>query len=269
MKLFEMRELRAAQEYAMDGGQALHCHTMNAGHPLFRKYPVVGHLFDQDKRRLVHLAQRLGVKVIKVEHEGSLKQHIDLCGKPFDRAIEIIERMKVSVTYVEADEIAESFVEQLLPLCERVEISGELRRLQEEIHSIDILVQPEEDHTRINALLEAMRADGMIEFEKLGPLSKKFYLPKSGIWVQIYAVSHPATWGVRSVTLTGPDDFTHWMVSRRVTGGALPDHLYVSHGAVVDGRTGYKLKTPEETDYFDLAGLPWIRPQNRVARWSR
>lgn len=258
MKRFDMHELREAQEYALDGGQALHCHAMNAGH-----------LYDQDKRRLAHFAQRLGVRVVTIRREDSLKQHLDLCGKPFRRACEMIERRQTGLGYAEADQIAEAWSEHLLPLCERVEISGDLRRLQEHISSIDFLVLPEDDPARIDALLEAMRADGVIEFEKLGPHSKKFYIPQPGIWAQVYVVTHPATWGVRSITLTGPDDFAHWMVSRRVTGGALPDHLYVSYGVLMDGRTGYVLETPEETDYFDLCGLPWIRPQNRVARWTR
>jgi len=44
------------------------------------------HLFDQDKERLIATAKWLGVRVIKVEREGKSLQHIDLCGKPLQRA---------------------------------------------------------------------------------------------------------------------------------------------------------------------------------------
>jgi hypothetical protein len=89
MKLFEMMDLKEAIEYSMKGGQALHKHTFNSGHSLFAKYPEIAHLLDQDKTRLVATAHSLGVRVIKVDHEGQRGQHIDLCGKPFERACKI------------------------------------------------------------------------------------------------------------------------------------------------------------------------------------
>jgi hypothetical protein len=93
MKKFEMRQLKDAIEYAAQGGQALHIHTLNNGHFLFKRYPVIGHLFDQDRNRLVYLVGRLGVNVIKIEREGTPKQHIDLCGKPFDLAVALCDAM--------------------------------------------------------------------------------------------------------------------------------------------------------------------------------
>ena len=86
MKLFEMKQIREAITHSKYGGQALHVHTLNVGHRLFRRYPVIGHLFDMDKKRLQRTAVKLGVRVIKIEYEGTEKQHIDLCGKPFERA---------------------------------------------------------------------------------------------------------------------------------------------------------------------------------------
>ena len=84
---FEMKEIREAIAYSNRFGQALHIHTINAGHKLFKRYPVIGHLFDLDKDRLIRTATKLGVRVIKIEYEGTARQHIDLCGKPFDRAV--------------------------------------------------------------------------------------------------------------------------------------------------------------------------------------
>jgi hypothetical protein len=95
MKLFKMRELKEAIEYASQGGQALHVHTLNSGHWLFKRYLVIGHLFDQDRKRLVYLVGKLGVNVIKIEREGTPKQHIDLCGRPFEIAKEIARQMEL------------------------------------------------------------------------------------------------------------------------------------------------------------------------------
>jgi hypothetical protein len=40
----------------------------------------------KDKTRLIATAKRFGVRVIKVERDGQPGQHIDLCGKPLERA---------------------------------------------------------------------------------------------------------------------------------------------------------------------------------------
>lgn len=88
IKRFEERELREAIAFAKEGGQALHVHSLNQnGHRLFRRYPKIAHLFDQDRVRLVATARELGVRVIVVDHPGTDKQHIDLCGKPFNLAL--------------------------------------------------------------------------------------------------------------------------------------------------------------------------------------
>src|SRR3990172_9962110 len=86
MKRFEMKQIFEAKAYSKQGGQALHIHNMNIGHPMFKRYPVIAHLFDADKTRLIATAKRLGVRVIKIGREGEDGQHIDLCGKPFERA---------------------------------------------------------------------------------------------------------------------------------------------------------------------------------------
>lgn len=86
MKTFQMHEIFDAYEHARGGGQALHLHTINQGHPLFRRYPEIAHLFDQNLDRLILTAKRLGGRVVKVEHQRTHRQHVDLCGKPLERA---------------------------------------------------------------------------------------------------------------------------------------------------------------------------------------
>lgn len=94
MKIFQQREIREAYAHAAAGGQALHVFSgafayMQARTPnCFKGRRQIAHLFDQDHARLIATAQRLGVRVILVEHPGTYRQHIDLCGRPLDRAIE-------------------------------------------------------------------------------------------------------------------------------------------------------------------------------------
>lgn len=91
MKVFGCRQVREAIVYAADGGQALHVHTLHravAGAPAcFRRSRQAAHLFDRDADRLRRTVRRLGVRVILVEREGTDRQHVDLCGRPLERAL--------------------------------------------------------------------------------------------------------------------------------------------------------------------------------------
>jgi hypothetical protein len=93
MKTFQQREIREAVLFAVSGEQALH--LMDGGFAYlrsdtpncFKGRDQLAHLFDQDRERLISTVKRLGVRVIRVEREGTPKQHIDLCGAPLRRAI--------------------------------------------------------------------------------------------------------------------------------------------------------------------------------------
>jgi hypothetical protein len=102
MKVFQMRELKEAVEYAKQGGQALHVWNPSVLGPpeeIFPHAPKVflrnksqwAHLFDQDLGRLKKICRKLGVNKMKPERVGTDKQHIDLCGKPLERAIKMAE----------------------------------------------------------------------------------------------------------------------------------------------------------------------------------
>jgi DNA polymerase/3'-5' exonuclease PolX len=109
-----------------------------------------------------------------------------------------------------------------------------------------------------------------------GDKYKKIWLKKENIQIDLFLVTPPAEWGVQSVIRTGPSDFSHWMVTRKSRGGALPDNYIVADGAVGirtrsdkgDGRQGI-ISTPEEIDFFSLCGMDWIEPSQRVARWTK
>lgn len=95
MKTFQQMELLSAYDHAAAGGQALHLMAERFAHirpdtpACFKGRGQIAHLFDQNRERLVATAKRLGVRVIRVEREGTRRQHIDLCGKPLARALEL------------------------------------------------------------------------------------------------------------------------------------------------------------------------------------
>lgn len=97
LKHFPALDLDEALAHAAGGGQSLHTHTF-IGNPAtaprcfvraVRRGEKIAHLFDQDIDRLRKTARQCGVKIIVVEHAGTDRQHIDLCGKPLVRAMEL------------------------------------------------------------------------------------------------------------------------------------------------------------------------------------
>lgn len=94
MKVFKQMEVTEAKAHAMAGGQALHLHRIIVDEKkaprcfvnAVKRGEDIAHLFDQDYLRLMKTARSLGVKVILVEHKGTPRQHIDLCGKPLEKA---------------------------------------------------------------------------------------------------------------------------------------------------------------------------------------
>lgn len=98
MRHFAERQISEAYEYAATGGQALHTHRIlnrNLAPKCFvdavDRGEDIAHLFDMDAVRLRQTARKLGVKVVRIDREGTPKQHIDLCGAPLRKALELCD----------------------------------------------------------------------------------------------------------------------------------------------------------------------------------
>ena len=89
MKRFQTTKLMEALEYAAGGGQALHTCIVppNDGPSCFRPGSRVAHLIDHDERRLLKTARRLGVRKVWIHRRGEPGQHVDLCGRPYVKAL--------------------------------------------------------------------------------------------------------------------------------------------------------------------------------------
>ena len=91
LKFFPARAVREAYAYSLAGGVALHDNPLAQHWPgapaCFKRSPRAGHLMDQDKERLIANARRFGVRKIVVSAKGTKGQHVDLCGKPYERAL--------------------------------------------------------------------------------------------------------------------------------------------------------------------------------------
>lgn len=193
-----------------------------------------------------------------------------------------------------AVKVAEAFASHIGPTCERIEIAGSIRRGKEDVKDIEILAVPDQTpvaraplefgkpipkqyRTALDKLLDEMFAEGAIQRQKDGERYKKIFLKYAGINVDLFLVLPPAMWGVQMVIRTGPADFSHWCVTRKRNGGALPNGYRVQDGAVWKGEheTFATLEDQEcigfekELEFFEFLGLDWLEPGERVARWTR
>lgn len=215
----------------------------------------------------------------------------------------------------EALRAAESMMDLLRPACEGFEPGGSLgsisiagslrRRVDKNFDEIDLIMIPDLSppplpraefgkpipkiyKTKIDKLLAELVDRGDLIQKTAGDRAKRFFWEVKKIKLDLYLVRPPATWGVQYAIRTGPEDFGHWLVTRRsgsahssihgrVRGGALRDGYRVQGGAVWEGEEKIPdkellEKTPigfeTEEDFFSFLGLNWIEPEDRVARWG-
>lgn len=201
--------------------------------------------------------------------------------------------------------VAEALVEHLRPACERIEIAGSIRRGKAEVKDIELVCVPDLTRvprraplefgkpvppsykTELDRLIGEMAAAGDVSVDLKGDRMKKLYLRYAGIHVDVFINLPPSQWGVQLAIRTGPADFSHWLVTQRKYGGALPDRYFVKHQVVWDADKIRKSGMPEdpnkavmlyvdegshvpmaeEAEFLGFCGLGWIEPREREARW--
>jgi DNA polymerase/3'-5' exonuclease PolX len=172
----------------------------------------------------------------------------------------------------EARAIAEDIVKDLRRCCSAIMITGSIRREAKKVHDIDLLVLacPSQERdlfgqpiTSTNALDDAMPAlQAKWHAHKIaaGPQEKLLLLPK-GLKLEI-RVSTPASWAVELVIRTGPEDFTHKCVTKRMYAGYLPSNCQIKNGWLVY-RGATIIPMASEMDFLNFLELGWIEPRDR------
>jgi len=186
------------------------------------------------------------------------------------RMLERIPVMKTKMEYVEALELAYRLRADLARFCERVVIAGSLRRRCAQIGDIELVAIPKMEVatdlfgrvTERRALLDEYLAR-RYEVVKGGEKYKQIRLPGSEMVCDLFLQPDPATWGVNLAIRTGSADFARWLVTDRLHGGGKPNHLAIRDARVWDGSVA--LETPEEEDFFEVLGVRWIEPEERVS----
>jgi DNA polymerase/3'-5' exonuclease PolX len=179
----------------------------------------------------------------------------------------------------EAIVIAEKMIDWLQPVCDRIEVAGSVRRKKEDVKDIELVAKPKlvkvqdmfGDLLNIISSLDQTCWDSKGKLLKNGSRYKQICLFE-GINLDLFIVMPPSQWGVQFLLRTGPADFSHWMVTQRVKGGALPNDCYVRGGRVIRGVRGSTLgavmiEMEEEEEMFEFCGLGYMEPWDREAKW--
>lgn len=184
--------------------------------------------------------------------------------------------------YEQAYKLARDLADDLAPACERIEIAGGLRRRKPDVHDLELVAIPKSFPLVRNLLgevtedyfpLDDYLAD-LVELGKLAPGDKngrrfkQFKVLPSGIYLDLFIVLPPAQWGVIKAIRTGPAHYSHWLVTRKDRGGALPNHLRVKDGAIRPLYDDLVIETPTEESFFEALGIPMPDPVDRVPAWS-
>lgn len=177
--------------------------------------------------------------------------------------------------HAKAYAIAQSLMDTLAPACERIEIAGSLRRMKTTVKDIELVAipavisqpdlfgNPIQTTNRLIELLEKLEKSGRLRFDKGQFKYRQYFVIHEGIALDLFMVTPPADWGVIFTQRTGPREFSRLMVSQRRIGGFLPSHAVIKDGGVWEG--DIKKPMPEEINFFDYCGLPYIDPPDREA----
>ena len=185
------------------------------------------------------------------------------------------------IPLAQAERLAAELMELLRPACDRIELAGSIRRRKADVGDIEILAAPRTVQTvdmwgipipglHSNALEDlcgCLLARGVLvarETNGRGAWGERYKRVAFGdAKVDLFAVLHPAQWGVLLLIRTGPADFSRRFVTPRRQGGMMPEWAVVKDGAIWQRGTGEMIETPEEEDVFRVLGLDWIPPESR------
>jgi DNA polymerase (family 10) len=177
----------------------------------------------------------------------------------------------------EARKIADEIVAAIRPFCDRAEVAGSIRRRKEIVGDVEIVAIPRDFDGLVQTLAQFGQhiKPGVPDVIPWQPKKNAKYIRlrlTQGINLDVFCASRD-NWGplfvMRTGSGVGPDG--------NPFGGFVP-HLFkrwkkVSAGGRMTGCMpttvdGVQLTCEEEEDFFELLGLEWVDPWDRVSNKS-
>lgn len=175
-----------------------------------------------------------------------------------------------------AQALGAKIVAAIAPVCERVEIAGSIRRGDECVKDVEILAVPElardlfgEADPGARSALDLCIGD-LISSGRLalrtttaglvrnGLRYKALVAVETGIAVDLFCVRPPASFGTLLAIRTGPAEYSKALVTKLRERG-----LRCEGGRVLRDDDGAEVPTPEERDFFEACGVPYVEPRER------
>lgn len=201
----------------------------------------------EDLKIAIEGHQLRGIKGLGPKTEANLAKGLEHLAKHGDRVL-IDQAMEL------AEGIVQVLVDGFAP--DKIEIAGSLRRGQDTIGDVDILVAAA-DAEPIMAGFCAMPE--VTEVLALGP-TKSSIRTQSGMQVDLRVL--PAhSWGAGLVYFTGSKDH-----NVRIRELAVRKGLRLSEWGLFDAESGDELAAETEESVYEALGLPWIPPTLREDR---
>lgn len=200
---------------------------------------------------------------------------------PYERAVDAAHteehRAQAGAHHlVEAEAIAAKLRDALAPLCDRIELAGSIRRGVSLVKDIELVAIPKTERDLLGVVDPKMRTeldvkiDRLVESGKLawrvrhdgqriaqGSKFKALVAVKSGIAVDLFLVTPPASWGAIFAIRTGP-----WQYSRALVTMCQSLGLREHQGRLVRA-DGTEVDTPEEADFIRACGAEYVEPRER------
>lgn len=185
--------------------------------------------------------------------------------------------MKSKIPAVEAMAVAVSLRDALHPFCERIEIAGSLRRKKLLVSDVELLYTPKWevrkdglfDTKMVNLAEEKILALllGAVITKRLntlgrilswGPENKYAVHAATGISIDLFATTEERFW-MALVIRTGPKELNIRLMTECRKNG-LEGHAYGTFTKIPGGET---VPVGSEREVFQLAGIPWLEPEQR------
>jgi len=197
---------------------------------------------------------------------------------------------------VAALSIAQNLVEELIPVCERIQIAGSLRREKSEVKDIEIVAIPARGETHVidmfgnvieskkcstldtlldfNLGQEAFAWEKDEEIKRWGPRYKRLRHRETGIRCDMF-LTDKERWAYQLTIRTGPAGFSKAIVTLALRRGwHFTDSLLHLHTkdegkpCPVGEKCSFVRQINTEAELFKVLGLPWPKvPAERTTEW--
>lgn len=162
-----------------------------------------------------------------------------------------------------AVEVAVMVHDYIAPQMDRMTIAGSLRRGAKLVSDVELVGQPKLERNLLGEYVEytserVQRAFEILGGKKIRAGDRYVRYEVRGVPVDFFLVHPPAQWGSILAIRTGPRNLSKHAVSELRNRGYRHEG-----GRVLELKTGEPVPVPEEEVFFELAGLPFVKPTER------